>query len=116
MDTSILSQANRIAKADSDVMQNILACNFQNYIGALAKGKKLSIGEQVNFMKYRAREFRSRYRRDFGHGRYHAHQDVLNKKLYYAGKVEIHHFQYYDESENEEDVNNGKGEITWFTL
>ena len=111
MDTSILSQANCIANGDPDIVQNILACNFQNYIGALAKGKKLSIGEQVNFMKHRAGEFRSRYRRDFGHGGYHANEDVHCKKLYYSGEVEIFHIQYADESEHIEDINNGKGEI-----
>jgi hypothetical protein len=115
MENVIISQANRIANGDPDIMQNIVACNFQNCNGALAKGKKLSIGEQVNFMKHRAGEYRSGIRRDFGHGRYHANEDVHCKKLYYAGEVEIHHFQYHDESENEEDVNNGKGEITSFT-
>ena len=115
MENVILSQANRIANGDPDIMQNILAWNFQNWSSASAKGKTLSIGEQVNFMKHRAGEFRSGIRRDFGHGRYHANEDVHCKRLYYTGEVEIHHLQYNDESENEEDVNDGKGEITWFT-
>ncbi len=115
MDTSILSQANRIANGDPDIVQNIVACNFQNYISALAKGKKLSIGEQVNFMKHRAGEFRSGYRRDFGHGGYHANEDVHCKQLYYSGEVEIYHFQYSDDADHEESPHDGKGDITSFT-
>lgn len=72
-----------------------------NYTGANAKGETLSIGEQVNFTKHRAGELRSSIRRDFGHGRYHANEDIHFKKLYHADEVEIHHFQYSDESENE---------------
>ena len=93
MDNAILSQANRIANGNPDIMQNILAWNFQNYNNAFVKGKQLSIGEQVNFMKHRAGEFRFGIRRDFGYGRYHANEDVFNKKLYYSGEVEIHHVQ-----------------------
>ena len=115
MQKAIISQANRIANFDPDIAQNLLAWNIVNCESASAKGKTLSIGEQVNFMKHRAGEYRSGIRRDFGHGRYHANNDVFCKHLYYNGEVEIHHFQYHDESENEEDVNNGKGEITWFT-
>jgi hypothetical protein len=55
-------------------------------------------------MKHRAGECRFGVRRDFGHGRYHANQDVFCKKLYYDGDVEIHHFQYSDASEHSEDV------------
>ena len=115
MNPIILSQANRIANGDPDVMQNILAWNFQNCAGANARGKMLSIGEQVNFMKHRAGEFRSGVRRDFGHGGYHASQDLFNKKLYHSGEVEIFHFHYSDEAEHSEDINNGKGEISAFT-
>ena len=115
MDNAILSQANRIANGNPDIAQNILAWNILNCESANVKGKILSIGEQVNFMKHRNGELRSGIRRDFGHGMYHANEDVHKKRLYYAGEVEIHHFQDNDESENEEDVNSGKGEITWFT-
>jgi hypothetical protein len=115
MENVIISQANRIARGDPDIMQNILAWNYQNFTNAFVKGKKLSIGEQVNFMKHRAGEYRSGKRRDFGHGGYHANEDVHCKKLYYAGEVEIYHFQYEDDAEHEEDIHNGKGEITSFT-
>jgi len=115
MDTAILSQANRIANENPDTLQNILAWNYQNYNNAFVKGKQLSIGEQVNFMKHRAGEFRSGKRRDFGHGRYHANEDVHCKKLYYDGEVKIHHFQYEDDADHEECPNDGKGDITAFT-
>ena len=115
MDYVIISQANRIANGDPDIAQNLLAWNFQNFTNAFARGKKLSVGEQIVFMKHRAGELRSGIRRDFGHGGYHANEDVHCRQLYYAGEVEILHFQYHDESENREDVDNGKGEITWFT-
>ena len=115
MDNAILSQANRIANADPDITQNILAWNFQNYSNASAKGKALSIGEQVNFMKYRAGELRSGIRRDLGHGWYHANEDVHGKNLYYNGEVEIHRFDYYDDADHAECPNDGKGDITAFT-
>jgi hypothetical protein len=115
MQNVITSQANRIANGNPDVMQNILAWNFVNCESTSAKGKTLSIGEQVNFMKHRAGEYRSGIRRDFGHGRYHANGDVHNKKLYYAGEVEIYHLQHEEDAEHAEDINDGKGEITSFT-
>lgn len=115
MDNAILSQANRIANFDPDIAQNILAWNILNCESASAKGKTLSIGEQVNFMKHRAGEYRSGIRRDFGHGRYHANEDVHNKKLYFSGEVEIYHLQYEDEADHEESPHDGKGEITSFT-
>jgi len=89
MDDIILSQANKIANGDPDVVQNILAWNYQNFSNAFEKGRVLSIGEQVNFMKHRAGELRSGIRRDFGHGGYHANEDVHCKNLYYNGEVEI---------------------------
>ena len=115
MNPIILSQANRIANFDPDIAQNILAWNILNCESANAKGKTLSIGEQVNFMKHRAGEYRSGIRRDFGHGRYHANEDVHNKKLYFSGEVEIYHLQYEDEADHEESPHDGKGEITSFT-
>jgi len=115
MDNAILSQANRIANADADIAQNLLAWNIVNCESASAKGKILSIGEQVNFMKHRNGELRSGIRRDFGHGRYHANEDVFNKKLYYAGEVEIYHLQHEDDADHEENPHDGKGNITAFT-
>ena len=115
MDKIILSQANRIAQGDPDLMQNILTFNFQNFQNAYARGKVLSIGEQVNFMKYRAGEFKSGIRRDFGYGSYHAHDDVYNKNLYYNNEVEIFHIHHEDDADHDESPEQGKGEITAYT-
>jgi len=115
MNQVILSQANRIAQGDQDVAQNILAWNCQNFKSASLKGKILSIGEQVNFMKHRAGEFKSGIRRDFGHNGYRAHLDMYNKKLYYTGEVELLRLQYEDDADHEERPNDGKGDITAFT-
>ena len=115
MDTLILSQANRIANGNPDIAQNLLAWNYQNCTSAGAIGKQLSIGEQVNFMKHRAGEFRSGIRRDFGHGSCHANEDVHNKKLYYSGEVEIHHIEYSDDADHEESPHDGKGDFKSFT-
>jgi hypothetical protein len=109
MSPAVLSHARRIANGDSDVEQNILACNVQNYRSAQTKGKELSIGEQVVFMQHRAGEFRSAMRNDFG-SKGCTSRDVLNKRLYYQGKVEVHHIDH--EVENPE---NGKGAITAMT-
>ena len=107
----IYSQANRIARGDQDIEQNILGMLFQNNQNATAKGKVLSIGEQVNFMKYRAGNLRSGSRNDFGHGKYKAWQDVYNKLLYYQGELEIHRIHYEDESGNEEQPESGRGNL-----
>ena len=111
----ILSQANRVANGDPDTRQNILAFNSQNYQNAFNRGKQLSIGEQVNFMKHRAGELKSGIRKDFGNGRHSTAKDVYNKRLYYSGSVEIMHFHHEDNSDNTEKPESGKGEITSFT-
>ena len=109
MSPAVLSHARRIANGDPDIEQNILACNVQNYRSAQTKGKELSIGEQVLFMQYRAGEFRSGIRNEFG-SKGCTSRDVLNKRLYYQGKVEIHHIDH--EVEHPE---NGKGAIAAMT-
>ncbi|MBD3340632.1 MAG: hypothetical protein GF353_16105 [Candidatus Lokiarchaeota archaeon] len=106
MSPAILSQAKRIANGDTDVLQNILANIFQNCTVASAKGKTLSIGEQVNFMKHRAGELRSGARNHFGNYDRKA-GDVYNKHLYYQGKVEINYLHFEDDD--------GKGALTAFT-
>ncbi len=59
MDQIILQKAKRISKNDPDIQQNILAWNFQNLQSAAAKGRELSIGEQIKFMRRRASELRA---------------------------------------------------------
>ena len=106
MSQIILSQARRIANGDPDLRQNILACNIVNHRNANLRGKKLSIGEQVNFMKYRAGEFRSGVRNEYG-STGHTTKDAMSKRLYYEGVLEVHSIQY-----EEEQSQCGKGSIT----
>jgi hypothetical protein len=110
----IYSQARRISKGDPDLLQNILAFNHQNLQNAQLKGKNLSIGEQVNFMKHRASELRSGARHFVGHGQYKGIDDVYSPFPYLRGDVKIHHFDYSD-GENEEQIGDGKGELTFTT-
>lgn len=112
MNSAVYSQAKRIAKGDQDVEQNILAFNHLNRQSALSRGKCLSIGEQVNFMKHRASELRSGARHFVGHGQYKGNDDVYSPVPYYQGKVKIHHFDYAD-GDNDENTGNGKGELVY---
>ena len=112
---SIYSQAKRISNGDPDLLQNILAFNHQNLQNAQLKGKCLSIGEQVNFMKHRASELRSGARLPIGHGRHKGKDDVYHPWPYLHGKVKIHHFDYQDSSEHEEFIYDGKGELAFTT-
>ncbi len=107
----IYSQAKRISKGDPDLLQNILAFNHLNLQSAQSRGKALSIGEQVNFMKHRASELRSGTRHFLGHGQYKGNNDVYHPIPYYQGKVQIHHFDYSD-GENGEKSGDGKGDLT----
>ncbi len=115
MDQIILQKANLISQGDPDISQNILAWNFQNLKNAAAKGKVLSIGEQIKFMRSRAGELRAGTRRYFGNNRGHLAKDVFNKNLYYSGKLKLLKIHYEDESGNEENPNRGRSEIVAFT-
>ena len=102
MQPEIYSQASRIAKGDPDLEQNILAMTYQNNQNAKSRCKDLSIGEQVNFMKFRAGNLKSGTRYDFGHAQYKGSQDVYNKNLYYQGELELHRIHYEDDVEHDE--------------
>ena len=115
MDKILLLKAKLISNKDPDIQQNILAWNFQNLKSAAAKGKKLSIGEQIKFMRGRASELRAGTRRYFGNNGGHMAKDVFNKNLYYSGKIQLLRIQYEDESGNLEDPNRGRSEIAAFT-
>lgn len=112
---AIYSQAKRISKGDPDLCQNILAFNYVNLQNADARGKSLSIGEQVNFMKHRASELRSGARHFIGHGHYKGKDDVYAPLPYLRGDIQIHHFDYSDASDNKECIADGKGKLTWTT-
>jgi len=115
MDQIILQKAKLISNKDPDISQNILAWNFQNLKSAALKGKKLSIGEQIKFMRRRAGELRGGTRRYYGNNGGHLAKDVFNKNLYYSGKIKLLKIHYEDESGNEENPNRGRSEIAAFT-
>ena len=115
MDQIILQKASLISQGNPDIKQNILAWNFQNLKSAAAKGKKLSIGEQIKFMRRRASELRSGTRRYFGNNGGHLAKDVFNKNLYYSGKIKLFRIHYKDEAGNDEDPDKGRSEIAAFT-
>ena len=94
MRQEVLSQADRISRGDDDLRQNMLSFNYQNNYNALSRGKKLSIGEQVNFMKMRASELKSGKRYDFGHNRYKGSDDVYNLQRFYNGDVRVLRIHY----------------------
>ena len=108
----IYSQAKRISKGDPDLLQNILAFNHQNLQNAQSRGKALSIGEQVNFMKHRASELRSGARHFVGHGQYKGNDDVYSPVPYFRGDIHLHHFDYTD-GDNDEQTGDGKGELVY---
>jgi hypothetical protein len=110
----IYSQAKRIYNGDPDLLQNILTFNHSNLQSANARGKSLSIGEQVTFMKHRASELRSGVRHFVGHGQYKGKDDVYSPLPYLRGDIKVHHFDYAD-GENEECIGDGKGELTFTT-
>jgi hypothetical protein len=114
MDQIILSKAKQISNKDPDIQQNILAWNFQNIKNASAKGKVLTIGEQIKFMRRRASELRAGTRRYYGNNGGHLAKDVFNKNLYYSGKIKLLKIHYTDESGHEEDPDKGRSEIAAF--
>lgn len=83
------SQAVRIAKHDQDLAQDIISMAYSNYLSALARGKNLTPGELVNFMKYRCGELRSNQRLSFGYPVTRSSEDVYRKSNYLNGRVEI---------------------------
>ena len=114
MESAVYSQAKRISNGDRDLEQNVLAWNYVNNVNSSIRGKALSIGEQVNFIKYRAGEFKSGRRRDFGHTGYKATCDVMNKQLYYNNEVSILHLDHQD-GDNDENPMAGRGDLTSLT-
>jgi len=85
----LLAQANRIARHDDDLKQDILSMAYCTYKSALIRGKNLSIGELVNVMKYRAGDLRCGNRLNFGSISKRTRQDVYNPRNYYNGDVRL---------------------------
>ena len=83
------SQAMRIAKHDKDLAQDILSMAYANYRSASAKGKELTVGELVNFMKHRCGELYCGKRLPFGNRTQRSTGEVYRKSNYFNGNVEL---------------------------
>jgi len=109
----LMSQATRIAKHDDDLVQNIISLAFLTYNSALSRGKNLSIGELVNFMKYRASDFKKGKRLPVGSVREKTTQDVYNIRNYFHGNVKLLSLDFSSkDNECSEDAIDGLGELT----
>jgi hypothetical protein len=96
---SILQQqANRIARGNPDLSQDILSMSYDSYQRAQKRGKNLSIGDLVNLMKYRAGSLRSGERLPFGNISNKTTHDVFHKGNFFNGNVEILSLDYDDEN------------------
>jgi len=109
----LMSQATRIAKHDDDLAQNIISMAFMTYNNAQKRGKDLSVGELVNFMKYRAGDLRKGKRLPVGSVREKTKLDVYNIRNYFHGHVKLLSLDF-STSDNEcrEDAIDGLGELT----
>jgi len=109
----LMSQATRIAKHDDDLVQNIITMAFLTYNSALSRGKNLSVGELVNFMKYRASDFKKGKRLPVGSVREKTTQDVYNTRNYFHGNVKLLSLDFSSkDNECSEDALDGLGELT----
>ena len=109
----LMSQATRIAQHDDDLAQNIITMAFLTYNSALGRGKNLSIGELVNFMKYRASDFKKGKRLPVGSVREKTTQDVYNIRNYFHGNVKLLSLDFStNDNECSEDAMDGLGELT----
>jgi len=85
---TLQSQASRIFNGDKDSIQDALAMAYLNYSSCLArKNHQLSIGELINFIKYRATELNNETLPHFGNIKARRTTDVYFKKAYLEGKV-----------------------------
>lgn len=94
----LISQAKRITD-DADIAQSIVAMAYQAYDNAQKRGKELSVGELVNFMKYRANDLRHGSRLHVGSVSKQNCKDVYSPRNYLSGEVEIHSFDYREDDE-----------------
>ena len=95
----VISQAFRIANEDNDVAQSIVVMAYQAYESAQKKGKELSVGELVNFMKHRANDLKHGNRLHVGSVSKRISKDVYSPRNYLSGDVEIHSFDYREDDE-----------------
>ena len=107
-------QADIMAKGNPDLKQDILAMSFDSYQRARERGNNLSVGELVNFMKYRAGSLRSGERLSFGNRSTKTTNDVYHKANYFNGQVEILSLNYQNGEEEIESPADGRGMFNEF--
>ena len=83
--------ADRISRGDKDLKQDLLCLSYTTFTSAFSRRYELSLGELVNNMQLRAKEFRSEKRRHFGNKGYNGTKDVYSKVRYYNDDVKILH-------------------------
>jgi hypothetical protein len=85
----LVAQAYRIAKGNKDHAQDILAMAYCNHQSASSRGKELSPGELVVFMKHRCGELRQGARLPFGNKSGRSTGEVYRTSNYLNGDVEL---------------------------
>jgi len=85
----VVSQARRLSRGDEDLAQDLIAMACDNYSRCQERGKNLTIGELVTFMKHRGGELRSDERMPFGTPRSKCANDVYRRRNYLNGNVEV---------------------------
>ena len=110
------TQAMRIAKHDKDLAQDILSMAYANYQAAHSRGKELSVGELVNFMKHRCGELYHGHRLPFGNRKQRSTSEVYRKSNYLNGDVELLSLDFVkDDGDDVEGNMDGHGFYTFMT-
>ena len=109
----LVAQAYRIAKGNQDHAQDIMAMAYCNHLAAASRGKELSAGELVNFMKHRCGELRQGRRLPFGNKSGRSTGEVYRVSNYLNGNVELLSLNFTGlDGESKEDALDGQGQIT----
>ena len=109
----LVAQAYRIARGNQDHAQDILAMAHCNLQSAASKGKDLSAGELVAFMKHRCGELRQGKRLPFGNRSGRSTGEVYRVSNYLNGNVELLSLNFTKpDGESGEDALDGQGQIT----
>ena len=96
----LMTQAKRIAHNDPDIAQSIISMAYKAYDNAQQRGKELSVGELVNFMKYRATDLKNGTRLPFGNRSTQMFRDVYNPRNYLNKNVELFSFDFKADDKN----------------
>ncbi len=86
---------------------------YCNHLAASSRGKELSVGELVNFMKHRCGELRQGRRLPFGNKSGRSMGEVYRVSNYLNGNVELLSLNFArSDGESGEDSFDGQGQIT----